>query len=78
MLTDPDIWDAATAMIKRYGSGLILVDAIYSALTMSGEARARRAKGLKDIVTSRDPGDWIDEQVADIRKKARGMAPTGT
>jgi trehalose 6-phosphate synthase len=53
-----------------------LADAIYSALTMSGEARARRAKGLKEIVTSRDPGDWIDEQIADIRKKARGMAPT--
>jgi trehalose 6-phosphate synthase len=38
--------------------------------------RARRAKGLKEIVTSRDPGDWIDDQIADIRKKARGMAPT--
>ncbi len=55
-----------------------LADAIYAALTMSGEARARRAAGLKEIVTSRDPGDWIDEQVADIRKKARGMAPTGS
>ena len=53
-----------------------LADAIYAALTMSGEERARRAAGLKEIVTSRDPGDWIDEQVADIRKKARGMAPT--
>jgi hypothetical protein len=29
---------------------------------------------LKEIVTSRDPGDWIDEQIADIRKKARGGA----
>ena len=55
-----------------------LADAIYAALTMSGEERARRAAGLKEIVTSRDPGDWIDEQVADIRKKARGMAPTGS
>ena len=45
-----------------------LADAIYAALTMSAEARARRAAGLKEIVTSRDPGDWIDEQVADIRK----------
>ena len=51
-----------------------LADAIYAALTMSGEERARRAAGLKEIVTSRDPGDWIDEQVADIRKKARGGA----
>ena len=33
--------------------------------------RARRAKGLKEIVTSRDPGDWIDDQIADNRKKAR-------
>jgi len=55
-----------------------LADAIYSALTMSAEERERRATGLKEIVTSRDPGDWIDEQVSDIRKKARGMAPSGT
>ena len=51
-----------------------LADAIYAALTMSPEARARRAAGLKEIVTSRDPGDWIDEQIADIRAKARGAA----
>ena len=51
-----------------------LADAIYSALTMSPESRARRASGLKEIVTSRDPGDWIDEQIADIRAKARGAA----
>jgi len=48
-----------------------LADAIYAALTMSHEGRARRSSGLKEIVTSRDPGDWIDEQIADIRKKAR-------
>jgi hypothetical protein len=23
-----------------------------------------------------DPGDWIDDQIADIRAKARGMAAT--
>jgi trehalose 6-phosphate synthase len=51
-----------------------LADAIYAALTMSPESRARRASGLKQIVTSRDPGDWIDEQIADIRAKARGAA----
>jgi trehalose 6-phosphate synthase len=50
-----------------------LADAILSALTMSAESRARRAEGLKEIVTSRDPGDWIDEQIADIRAKARGV-----
>jgi trehalose 6-phosphate synthase len=51
-----------------------LADAILSALTMSPEGRARRAAGLKEIVTSRDPGDWIDEQISDIRAKARGAA----
>jgi trehalose 6-phosphate synthase len=51
-----------------------LADAIFAALTMSPEGRARRARGLKEIVTSRDPGDWIDEQIADIRAKARGAA----
>jgi trehalose 6-phosphate synthase len=47
-----------------------LADAIYDALTMSPESRERRARGLEEIVTSRDPGDWIDEQIADIRAKA--------
>jgi trehalose 6-phosphate synthase len=51
-----------------------LADMIFSALTMSPEERERRARGLKEIVTSRDPGDWIDEQIADIRAKARGAA----
>jgi trehalose 6-phosphate synthase len=51
-----------------------LADAIYAALTMSAEGRARRLAGLKEIVTSRDPGDWIDEQISDIRAKARGAA----
>ena len=41
---------------------------------MSAEGRARRAAGLKEIVTSRDPGNWIDEQIEDIRAKARGAA----
>src|SRR5919199_1902426 len=48
-----------------------LADSIYAALTMAPEERARRARGLKEIVTSRDPGDWVDEQIADITKKAR-------
>jgi len=54
-----------------------LADAIHAALTMSPTRRAERAAGLKEIVTSRDPGDWIDEQIADIRKKARGVAAEG-
>jgi trehalose 6-phosphate synthase len=53
-----------------------LADAIYAALTMSPEARERRAQGLKAIVTSRDPGDWIDEQIDDIRAKAGAQAPS--
>jgi trehalose 6-phosphate synthase len=48
-----------------------LADSIHAALTMSDTERARRAHGLKTIVTRRDPGDWIDEQLADVRKKAR-------
>lgn len=44
-----------------------LADAIHRALTMQPDERARRATGLKEIVTSRDPGDWIDDQLADIR-----------
>ncbi|MBI5105174.1 MAG: trehalose-6-phosphate synthase [Solirubrobacterales bacterium] len=47
-----------------------LADSIHAALTMNPDERARRARGLKEIVTSRDPGDWIDEQIEDIRKKA--------
>src|SRR6476619_2103433 len=52
-------------------------DSIHAALAMDRSERARRAAGLVDIVTSRDPGDWIDEQLADIRAKGRtrGSAP---
>jgi trehalose 6-phosphate synthase len=46
-----------------------LADSIHAALDMPAQERARRARGLVDIVTSRDPGDWIDEQLADIRAK---------
>ena len=46
-----------------------LADSIHAALTMAPAERERRAEGLKRIVTARDPGDWIDEQLADIHKK---------
>ena len=46
-----------------------LADSIYRALTMTPEERERRIEGLKSIVTARDPGDWIDDQLADIRRK---------
>jgi trehalose 6-phosphate synthase len=53
-----------------------LADSIHAALTMRPDERARRLAGLKEIVTARDPGDWIDEQLSDIRAKA-GAAKGG-
>jgi len=50
-------------------------DAIQRALTMSAEERSWRAEGLKKIVTARDPGDWVDDQLRDIEAKRRGLAP---
>ncbi len=47
-----------------------LADSIHAALTMDEDERRRRSEGLKRIVTARDPGDWIDEQLQDIGKKA--------
>jgi trehalose 6-phosphate synthase len=47
-----------------------LADSIHAALTMEPEERRRRAQGLREIVTARNPGDWIDDQLADIRQKA--------
>jgi len=48
-----------------------LADSIHAALTMPIAERERRHEGLKSIVTARDPGDWIDDQLADIRAKER-------
>jgi trehalose 6-phosphate synthase len=44
-------------------------DAIHRALSMDMQERSRRAEGLKSIVTSRNPGDWISDQLADIAKR---------
>jgi trehalose 6-phosphate synthase len=44
-------------------------DTMYRALTMEPEERRLRATRLREIVKSRDPGDWVDEQLADIRAK---------
>ena len=49
-------------------------DTIYRALTMDAEERRLRAARLREIVRERDPGVWIDEQLADIRREARGIA----
>jgi trehalose 6-phosphate synthase len=46
-------------------------DTIYRALTMDPEQKAEWAQGLRDIIFSRNPGDWVDDQLADI-EKARG------
>jgi trehalose 6-phosphate synthase len=51
-----------------------LADSIHAALTMPREERRRRAEGLREVIMRRDPGDWVDEQIADIRAKARGAA----
>src|SRR3954447_5029021 len=47
-------------------------DAIHRALTMSPEERSWRAQGLKEIIRSRDPGDWVDDQLRDIDAKRAG------
>jgi trehalose 6-phosphate synthase len=49
-------------------------DAIHRALTMSPEERSWRAQGLKEIIRSRDPGQWVDEQLADIDAKRSAAA----
>ncbi len=55
-----------------------LANAIHSALTMKPEQRKQRIDGLKKIVTARDPGDWVDDQLADIRSKAEADAADQT
>jgi trehalose 6-phosphate synthase len=55
-----------------------LADSIHAALTMQGGERARRLDGLREIITARNPGDWIDEQLEDIRKKAAETAAERT
>jgi trehalose 6-phosphate synthase len=50
-------------------------DSIYRALTMSARERSWRAEGLKRVVMSRDPGDWVDDQLRDIEAKSQGASP---
>jgi trehalose 6-phosphate synthase len=52
-------------------------DAIHRALTMSAEERSMRATRLREIVRERDPGLWVDEQLADIRAKRESGASDG-
>ncbi|HEV7770306.1 MAG TPA: trehalose-6-phosphate synthase, partial [Solirubrobacterales bacterium] len=51
-------------------------DAIYRALTMDPEERRVRAERLKEIIFARNPGDWVDEQLADIAE-VRGEGRDG-
>jgi trehalose 6-phosphate synthase len=54
-------------------------DAMHRALTMSAEERGWRAAGLKRIISARDPGDWVDDQLRDIDAKRSGarLGPDG-
>jgi len=44
-------------------------EAIHRALTMDWIERRERADKLREIVDARDPGDWVDDQLADIKAK---------
>ncbi len=46
-------------------------DAMYTALTASKEERRRRMERLQEIIASRSPVDWIEDQLVDIEAKAR-------
>ncbi len=41
-------------------------DAIYRALTLPPETKRAWSEGLKEIIFSRNPGDWVDDQMQDI------------
>ena len=49
-------------------------DAIYRALTMESGEKRRRAEGLREIIFSRNPGDWVDDQLQDIESLRRSLA----
>jgi trehalose 6-phosphate synthase len=42
--------------------------AIYRALTMPADQRRAWSEGLKEIIYSRNPGDWVDDQLEDIER----------
>jgi trehalose 6-phosphate synthase len=48
-------------------------ETIYRALTMDPAERRLRAQRLKEIIFSRNPGDWVDEQLDDIRARQREL-----
>jgi len=54
-----------------------VVGGLYSFFGSILEERRVRAERLREIIASRDPGDWIDGQIADIRAKAGGREAVG-
>ncbi|MGZ5335420.1 MAG: alpha,alpha-trehalose-phosphate synthase (UDP-forming) [Solirubrobacterales bacterium] len=52
-------------------------DTMYRALTMDPEEKRLRAERLRQVISERDPGSWVDEQLADIRAKRAQVAPAG-
>jgi trehalose 6-phosphate synthase len=48
-----------------------LADSIHAALTMPVSEREQRLEGLQSIVTARNPGDWVDDQLADVRARVK-------
>ena len=52
-------------------------DAIHRALTMDPEEKRDRAERLREIILSRDPGTWVDEQLADIHAKSESDRARG-
>lgn len=49
-----------------------LAETIHTALTMPSGEREQRLAALRTAITARTPGDWLDDQLADIREKAAG------
>jgi trehalose 6-phosphate synthase len=49
-------------------------DAIHRALTMDPEQKRQWAEGLKQIIFSRNPGDWVDDQLKDIEAVRKMVA----
>jgi trehalose 6-phosphate synthase len=49
-------------------------DAIHRALTMDPEQKRQWAEGLREIIFSRNPGDWVDDQLQDIEALRSSVA----
>ena len=49
-------------------------DAIHRALTMDPEQKRRWAEGLREIIFSHNPGDWVDDQLKDIEAMRQPVA----